>query len=103
VGRSHYLSGENSAMSAFNEIEREITELELELLRRGVDQRAAGQQSCTRCHRTPLIGERVYTYDGDRLLCELCRSRTREEPSGSRLVRTPEFGNTLRILDRRAA
>jgi hypothetical protein len=90
-------------MSALNDIEREMAELELALLRRGVDQRAAGQECCARCHRAPLIGERVYTYDGARVLCELCRSRNREEPNGSRLIRTPAFGNTLRILDQRAA
>ena len=90
-------------MSALSEIEREMAELELALLRQGMDQRAAGQECCTRCRRSPLIGERLYTYDRNRVLCELCRSITREAPSGSRLVHTPAFGSSLRILDQRAA
>ncbi|MFL5823546.1 MAG: hypothetical protein ACJ764_08910 [Solirubrobacteraceae bacterium] len=90
-------------MSALNDIEREMAELELALLRRGVDDRAAGQECCTRCRRSPLIGEWVYTYERDRVLCELCRSLSREAPTDSRLVHTPAFGSSLRILDQRAA
>jgi hypothetical protein len=90
-------------MSALQEIEREINELELALLRRGVDERAAGRECCSRCERSPLIGERVYLYEPDRVLCELCRERERRSPTESRLVHTPAFGHTLRILDQRAA
>ena len=55
-----------------------------------------------RCHRTPLIGERVYVYEGGGMLCELCRE---VEPgaAASRIVHGPEFGHTLRITDHRAA
>jgi hypothetical protein len=90
-------------MSALNDFDREMAELELELLRQGVNQRAAGQECCARCHRSPLIGESVYTYDAARMLCELCRALTREAPNGSRLIHTPAFGTTLRILDQHAA
>jgi hypothetical protein len=90
-------------MSALSEIEREMAELELALLRRGMDQRAAGQECCSRCARSPLIGERVYVYAPQRILCELCRERERHAPDGSRLVHTPAFGHTLRIIDQRAA
>lgn len=90
-------------MSAVSEIEREITELELALLRRGVEQRAAGRECCSGCTRTPLIGERVYVYAPDRILCELCRERERRVPTASHLVHTPAFGHTLRIIDQRAA
>jgi hypothetical protein len=45
----------------------------------------------------------VYLYGRDRVLCELCRGQHREPPSGSRLVRTPAFGHTIRVLDQRAA
>lgn len=82
---------------------REMPELELALLRRGVDARAADEESCRRCHRTPLIGERVYEYEHGSILCELCRSLHRDPPLQSRLVHTPEFGHTMRITDRRAA
>lgn len=81
----------------------EMTELELALLRRGVEERAVGRDNCWRCHRSPLIGEWLYLYPADRVLCELCRPLHREPPAGSRLVHTPAFGHTIRILDQRAA
>lgn len=90
-------------MSALSEIEREMAELELALLRRGMDERTAGRQRCSGCDRSPLIGERVYLYGTDRVLCELCRERERNPPTATRLVHTPAFGHTLRIIDQRAA
>jgi hypothetical protein len=82
---------------------RDMGQLELALLRRGVDQLAAGRERCSRCRRSPLIGERVYVYGHDSILCELCRSLGGEAPQGSRLVRGPAFGHTLRVIDQRAA
>jgi hypothetical protein len=78
-------------------------DLELALLRRGVDQRVAGRERCGRCNRTPLIGERIYVYDTGAMLCELCRAAQHDAPRGSRLVHGPEFGHTMRVADRRAA
>lgn len=78
-------------------------DLEIALLRRGVDQRAAGRERCGHCHRTPLIGERIYVYDDGRMLCELCRALDRETPARSLLMHGPEFGHTMRMSDRRAA
>ena len=60
---------------------RDMPALELALLRRGVDELAAGCERCRHCHRTPLIGERVYVYEGGGMLCELCRS-ARTAPAG---------------------
>jgi hypothetical protein len=80
-----------------------MPELELALLRRGLDELAAANQRCAKCRRTPLIGERMYSYDGGRMLCELCRVVQRERPVGSALVHGPAFGHTMRITDRRAA
>ena len=77
--------------------------LELELMRRGVDDLAAGCERCKHCRRTPLIGERVYVYDGGAILCELCRAVESREPLESRIVHGPEFGHTMRITDQRAA
>jgi len=79
--------------------------LELAMLKRSVGAIAAGCERCDRCHRTPLVGERVYVYDAGRMLCELCRGLRREPPTGSRLVRGPEFGHAvrIRITDQRAA
>jgi hypothetical protein len=82
---------------------REMPDLELALLRRGVDDIAAGCERCRRCRRSPLIGERVYTDASGAILCELCRDRLRDAPAASRIVRGPEFGQTMRITDERAA
>jgi hypothetical protein len=85
-------------------VAREMAELELALLRRGVDQRAAGRECCSRCGRTPLVGERVYTVDeGGALACELCRAVDGGAALGSRLVHGPAFGHSIRIIDQRAA
>jgi hypothetical protein len=78
-------------------------ELELALLRRSVDALSDGCERCAHCHRTPLIGERVYVYESGTVRCELCRALHREPPLASRLVHGPEFGHTMRITDRRAA
>ncbi len=84
-------------------LEREIGDLELALLRRGVHELAAGRERCARCDRTPLIGERVYLYGSGAMLCELCRALERQAPDGSRTVHGPEYGHTLRLADRHAA
>jgi hypothetical protein len=80
-----------------------MEELELALLRRGVNELSADRQSCAQCHRTPLIGERIYVYESGETLCELCRMTRRESPLESRLVHGPEFGHTMRLTDNRAA
>lgn len=90
-------------MTAPFQADGDMAELELALLRRGLNQRVAGSECCSHCHRSPLIGEWVYVYARDRVLCELCRGLQREPPTGSRLVHTPAFGHTIRILDQRAA
>jgi hypothetical protein len=83
--------------------EREIPELELALLRRGMHERTANRQACARCRRTPLIGERVYLPQDGVMLCELCRRHEVDAPADWTLVHGPEFGHTLRLLDRSAA
>ena len=82
---------------------REMPDLELALLRRGVDRLSAGCERCAHCQRTPLIGERVYTYGAGTILCELCRTLQSDPPQASRIVHGPEFGHTMRITDQRAA
>ena len=82
---------------------RVIGDLELALLRRGVHDRVADLKRCRRCHRTPLIGEKVYFYEREIMLCELCRSVERDEPLSSGIVHGPAFGHTMRITDHRAA
>lgn len=77
--------------------------LERQLLRRGVMALAEGVDRCSGCHRTPLVGERVHVYDGDRLLCELCRRERREHPLRSHAVLGAEHGQTVRVTDQRRA
>jgi hypothetical protein len=79
-----------------------MPDLELALLRRGVDEIAAGSQRCDRCNRTPLVGEHVHVYR-KRVLCDLCRELERKPPESSRLVHGPAFGSSIRIVDQRAA
>ncbi len=82
----------------------DILALELALLRRGLDERlVGGAERCTNCHRTPLIGERIYEYASGDVVCELCRRRNRANPDGSHVVHGPEFGHTMRITDQREA
>jgi hypothetical protein len=82
---------------------RDIDDLALALLRRGIDARAAGLEHCDHCGRTPLIGERIYMYASAAVLCELCRALERETPVLSQPVHGPEFGHTMRITDQRHA
>jgi hypothetical protein len=81
----------------------EIAELESALIRRSVGALGAGCQRCDRCHRTPLVGERVYEYEPAGMLCELCRAMRSEAPVNSRIVHGPEFGHAVRITDQRNA
>jgi hypothetical protein len=78
-----------------------MPEFELALLRRGVHDINEDCESCARCHRHPLIGERVYVYESGQVLCELCRSGERGAHTGSHVVHGPEFGHTMRIIDQR--
>ena len=80
-----------------------MLDLELALLRKGLDERLAGSERCNCCNRTPLVGERVYVYESGMIACELCRPRQRETPLRARTVHGPEFGHTMRITDQREA
>jgi len=80
-----------------------MLELELALLRRGLDERLAGSERCTCCRRTPLVGERVYVFASGTVACALCRGTQSDAPVQTRLVHGPEFGHTMRIIDQRAA
>ncbi len=91
---------ESSAMASEP---RDMADLELALLRRGVTARAAGCERCQECGRSPLIGERMYTYASGTALCELCRQVERDAPVTSHVVHGPEFGHTMRLTDQRAA
>jgi len=76
-------------------------DLELALLRRSLAGLAEASERCGRCHRSLLVGERVYGYAGGHIACELCRAHEHAEPDETRTVHGPAFGHTLRIVDRR--
>jgi len=82
---------------------RDMPDLELALLRRGVGELSVECERCHHCHRTPLVGERVYVCAPDSILCELSRDVERDEPVDSRIVHGPEFGHTMRVSDQRPA
>lgn len=77
--------------------DRDAAELEIALLRRGVDRRIAGNERCRGCERTPLVGERVYLDQRGSLYCELCRALEDREMVASRTIHGPEFGHTMRL------
>lgn len=78
-------------------------DLERELLRKGVDHRAAGCERCADCGRVPLVGERVYRYPRAETVCELCRTRRRGRPEASETVHHAERGLSVRVFDARRA
>ena len=96
-------AAEDVPISPPEDIAREMQELELALLREGIEERTAGRERCARCSRTPLIGERIYRYERGAIVCELCRSLEPRAPVSSSLVHGPAFGHTIRIVDQRAA
>lgn len=85
-----------------SDLQREVDQLELSLLRRGIDERTERRERCSRCKRTPLVGELIYISGPESIICELCRFAD-DEPGPTRLVHTPAFGHTIRIIDQRAA
>ncbi|MFT4034668.1 MAG: hypothetical protein QM679_03720 [Patulibacter sp.] len=79
---------------------RRITDeddLERALLRHGVDGRDSEHRRCDRCHRTPLIGERVAHYDDGAMRCELCASVCRIAPRSESLVKHAPEGPSSRV------
>ena len=70
--------------------------IESALLRKNVGLLTDARPHCHHCHRTPLVGERVYLY-ASALVCELCRPRRRDAPQRSELVRSPEHRRAVRV------
>ena len=80
----------------------ERPDLERLLLRKGVGALVADRDRCADCRRTPLVGERIYLYEHDEIVCELCRPLRREQPVGSDTVRHSEYGHAVRVTARAA-
>jgi hypothetical protein len=74
--------------------------LERALLRRSVGTAEARHDRCAHCHRTPLVGELVHLYGGERLVCELCRPLRREPPVRSELMLAPDHERSVRVQRR---
>lgn len=77
---------------------RPFSDLNLRLLRKGVDQLAAERDTCTGCHRTPLVGERVARYANGSLTCALCTSSKRLDIERVELVHHSEWGHAVKPL-----
>ena len=75
--------------------------VEISLLRHSVGALVARRHGCVHCHRTPLVGELVHIYE-DRVVCALCRSRHREAPARTEVVRSPEHDRAVRSRPRAA-
>ena len=69
------------------------------LLRKSVGLLTDERPCCAHCHRTPLVGERVYLY-AQAIVCELCRPQRRTAPERSELVRSPEHKRAVRVRPR---
>ncbi len=74
-------------------------DLEIRLMQKSVDRLGQDFHRCEDCGRTPLIGERIYAYVSDEILCELCRALHVEEPIASQLVRH-DAGQNVRVRAR---
>ena len=84
-------------------IEQDSIDLELALLRRSLPRIWESSERCGNCRRSLLTGEHVYDYATGVKRCELCREREVAAPLERRTVHGPEFGHSLRLIDRRAA
>jgi hypothetical protein len=89
-----------SAPRALRRVRSRVFELEAALLRASVDALHAVRPTCRHCHRTPLVGERIYVYEGRRteVVCELCRPLRAAEPDRSELVCSPERGASVQPI-----
>ena len=71
------------------------------LLHRGVQRLAAERDTCSECHRTPLVGEHVARHANGSLTCALCTpSRRRRDVERVELVHHSEWGHAVRPLGR---
>lgn len=66
------------------------------LLRKSVGSLKSGRPFCSKCHRTPLVGERLHETVAGRVLCELCVSKLPEDDR--RFVRTERVHASERHL-----
>lgn len=76
-------------------------DLSRRLLRKGVDRLAAQRDTCSECHRTPLVGERVARYANGSMTCALCVGRRKGVAIDRvELVLHSELGQAVKPLTR---
>ncbi len=66
------------------------------LLRKSVGALKSGRPFCSKCHRTPLVGERMHETVSGRVLCDLCALMLPEDDR--RFVRTERVHASERHL-----
>jgi hypothetical protein len=79
---------------------RPFGDLSRRLLHKGVDRLAAERDTCSECHRTPLVGEHVARYANGTLACALCVGGKRGEIERVELVHHSEWGHAVKPLAR---
>jgi hypothetical protein len=79
---------------------RPFGDLSRRLLHKGVDRLAAERDTCSECHRTPLVGEHVARYANGSLACALCVGSKRGEIERVELVHHSEWARSVKPLSR---
>jgi len=72
-------------------------ELEIRLLRKGHDTRAAAELHCADCGRVPLTGEQIFQF-AEGSVCTLCRQAHVGAPRATTAVDHVEHGLSVRRL-----
>jgi hypothetical protein len=83
--RNELVPSNGAGLGADDEHEhRHSPELERELLRHGVLRMTAHRHECSKCGRSPLVGERLQVFAGrdgaERPLCDLCLASAATPP-----------------------
>jgi hypothetical protein len=82
--------------------ERHAPEIERVLLRHGVLRMSAGRCACSRCGRSPLVGERMRIFAArrgtERALCDLCLTETEAAGKPLRMEQVRAGERPLAIL-----
>lgn len=72
-------------------------ELSSLILRRSLGAVGHNRDSCSRCHRTPVAGELMHTFETGRILCSLCLASLPEAE------RSPLRSDRVHVADLRLA
>jgi hypothetical protein len=67
------------------------------ILRRSLGAVGHNRDTCSRCHRTPVAGELMHTFESDEVLCSLCLASLPETE------RSPLRSERVHVADLRLA